>query len=217
MAGGNKRQQRKRSQFSTFLIVLGALVLPVAGILVLTAADSSSAEVDDARLLLDPTIGPEDAPVTIVEYGDLGCPSCRAFHNAGIRARLIDTYGDQIRFVFKDFPVITPQSPQAAEAGQCALDQGLFWEYHDVVYEEFQGLSKPDLLAYAARSGQDVDAFEACLDSGRHAATVRGDWREGEQLGLRGTPSFFVNGEPLIGPPYYDTFTAQIDAQLALR
>ena len=176
MAKGNtrsrsRRHQRKRpQQINTLLIVGGVLVLGVVGAVLLTANNSRAAEVDGERVALEPTLGPEDAPVTITEYGDFGCPTCRAWHNAGIREQIIAAYGDRVRFEFKDFPLITAQSPLAAEAAQCALDQGLFWEYHDYVYERFQGLFEDDLVFYAGQVGLDMEAFQTCLDSRQHRA-----------------------------------------------
>jgi protein-disulfide isomerase len=211
----SKRQRRKSHQTRTFFVIIGVLVVAVLGAFVLTATGSGAADVDETRLGLDPSLGPESAPVVITEYGDFGCPSCRVWHNADIREQIIATYGGDVRFVFKDFPVITAQSPKAAEAGQCALDQGLFWEYHDLVYENFQGLSDSNLRAYAAQVGLNADEFGACLDSGTHRATVNNDWDEARQLGLRGTPTFLVNGQQLVGVPYYETFVGQIDAVLA--
>ena len=78
-----------------------------------------------------PALGPATAPVTIVEYADFGCPACWEWYKLGILNQLRAKYGDQIRFVWRDFPVITLLSPKAAEAGQCAHEQGKFWEFHD--------------------------------------------------------------------------------------
>lgn len=210
-----RQQRRRRQQRTTLLVVGGVVVLGVVGAILLTSNSSSVSAADSERAAVDPTIGPDDAPVTITEYGDFGCPSCRAWHMAGIREQIIATYGDQVRFEFKDFPVITAQSPKAAEAAQCALDQGLFWEYHDYVYENFQGLFDDDLVLYADQVGLDMETFERCLDSSEHRGTVRSDWQTAQQLGLPGTPSFMVNGQRLNGVPYYETFTAQIDGILA--
>lgn len=210
-----RQQQRKRQQRRT-LIVIGAVVaIAIGGVVLLGGGNrSASASVDEARLALDPAFGPEGAPVLITEYGDFGCPSCRAWHNLGIREQILATYGDRVRFEFKDFPVITPQSPRAAEAGQCALDQGLFWEYHDFVYENYQGLSEANLVAYAAQSGLDVGAFSDCLDSRLHRGTVQEDMFEAQRLGIRGTPTFVVNGQQVVGAPYFETFAGQIEAIL---
>jgi protein-disulfide isomerase len=209
------RRRRQQQQQRTLIIVGGVIVLAVAGAFILSNGNPGAGQVAPERLALDPAIGPEDAPITITEFGDFGCPACRTWHNAGIREQLVATYGDQIRFVFKDYPVITAQSPRAAEAAQCALDQGLFWEYHDYVYENYVGLFEPDLQFYAAQVGLDAAEFESCLSSNLHTGTVRNDWQEAQQLGLRGTPSFLINGQPLAGVPSYETFVAQIEAMLA--
>ncbi len=82
-----------------------------------------------------PALGPKTAPVTIVEYGDFGCPSCWLWYATGVLDQLRAKYGDQIRFVWRDYAVITLLSPDAAEAGQCANEQGKFWEFHDAVYD----------------------------------------------------------------------------------
>ena len=99
-------------------------------------------------------------------------------------------YGDQVRFVWRDFPVITPQSPKAAEAGQCAYDQGQYWEYHDLLYERAPALGVNDLKTYAAEVGLDTAQFNQCLDAGQHQATVDHDLQDALGRGFRGTPSF---------------------------
>jgi len=159
--------------------------------------------------------GPETAPVRIVEYGDFGCPSCRAWHNAGIREQLIATYGDQIAFEFRHFPVITAQSPKAAEAGQCAAEQGAFWAYHDFIYEATppEALAVRDLKEYAAAIGLEQASFDSCLDSGKYRGYVTQSAQLARQDGARGTPSFFVNGEPASFS--YQGMAAMIDQVLA--
>lgn len=107
-------------------------------------------------------------------------------------------YGDQVQFVWKDFPVITAQSPQAAEAGQCAFDQGKFWEYHDFLYEEAYSLNDDALEAYAAQIGLDAATFNQCLDSGQNRAKVEQSLNEVlREYAFPGTPSFLVNGKKL--------------------
>ncbi len=101
----------------------------------------------------NPQIGPKDAPVTIVEFGDYGCSSCMVWAAAGMRQQLLDKYGDKLRFVWADFPVITLESPKAAEAGRCAYDQGKFWEYQDYVYNHYEGIETGFLKLYAERVG----------------------------------------------------------------
>ena len=115
----------------------GLIVLAVAAFAVVGFYRASSApEVDAPLELMQANIdGLAEAPVRIVEFGDFGCPSCRAWHNSGIKEALLAEFGDQVSFTFRHFPVITRQSPKAAEAGQCASEQGRFWDYHDYIYE----------------------------------------------------------------------------------
>ena len=126
----------------------------------------------------------------------------------------MENYGDEVKFVWKDFPVITPQSPKAAEAGQCALDQGKFWEYHDLIYTS-QGLGISSLKRFAQEVGLDTNKFDKCLDSGLHKSTVDKDLNEARGLRLRGTPSFIVNGTKLVGPPSYESLANIIENNLA--
>ena len=163
----------------------------------------------------DPALGPTTAPVTIVEYGDFGCSACGAWHRAGIVKELRTRYGDQVRFVYRDFPVITPQSPKAAEAAQCAYDQGKFWEFHDLLFARAPAIGVSELKTYAAEMGLDVAKFDQCLDSGQHAATVDRDLQDARERRFPGTPSFLVNGQPLGGPPSFEFFQGVIDQILA--
>lgn len=178
---------------------------------------SAPGGVSSARLEENPSIGPSNAPVTIVEYGDFGCTTCRAWFNAGVQERVLAAYGDQVRFVWKDFPIITAQSPKAAEAGQCAFDQGKFWPYHDLLYHRAPALSVSDLKAYAAQLGLDTAVFNQCLDSGRYQAKVNQSLQEAYQRGFQGTPSFLVNDQPLAGPPSFETLKNLIDPILAAK
>ena len=168
-----------------------------------------------ARLGLDPAYGAETARVTIVEYSDYGCPSCQAWHNSGVLQKIRDTYGDKVRFVWKDFPVITSASPKAAEAGQCALDQGKFWEYHDLLYAKSPAIAVSELKSYAIQIGLDSTRFNNCLDSGQNAPKVDQSTNEGHQFGFNGAPAFVVNGQKLIGPPSFETLQSIIDPVLA--
>jgi protein-disulfide isomerase len=171
----------------------------------------------EARLEADPALGPTDAPVTIVEYGDFGCSSCKIWHQAGIRDQVEAEYGDQVKFVWRDFPVITAQSPKAAEAGQCAFDQGMFWEYHDYIYEQGTSLNVPDLKEYAKQVGLNSREFNNCLDSGQNEAKVEHDLNLAYRQGFPGTPGFTVNGQKLAGPPTYPTLKGIIDQALAAQ
>jgi protein-disulfide isomerase len=197
-----KRQaKRKRQRYlRVSLLVIGIAL--VAGYFLWPRPQAQAVSQD--RLQDDPALGPPTAAVTIVEYGDFGCPSCRGWHNAGILERVQAAYGDQVRFVWRDFPVITAQSPKAAEAAQCAYDQGLFWEYHDLLFERAHSL-------YAGEIGLDTEIFNQCLDSGQHRATVENDLQDAIRRRFRGTPSFLVNDQALAGPPTFEYLQSLID------
>jgi len=111
--------------------------------------------------------------------------------------------------------VITSASPKAAEAGQCAFDQGKFWEYHDLLYDKAPALAISDLKTYAAQLGLDTAKFNNCLDSSQNAPKVDQSMNEAQQLGFNGDPSFVVNGQKLIGPPSFEALKVIIDPILA--
>lgn len=146
--------------------------------------------------------GRVDAPVIITEFGDFGCPACRQWHRSGIKAQIQRTFGDDVTFVFRHFPIITRQSPQAAEASQCAAEQGNFWGYHDYVYEQGDGLSVEQLVSYAGAVGLDATAFETCLTEGRYEDYVDAEMRLARQVGARGTPTFLVNDQLIAAPSF---------------
>jgi formate-nitrite transporter family protein len=213
----NARQRRKEQQKQRqgrWLLITGILAL-LTMIIYFTWQEAGGGTANSAVTVADPTLGPATAPVEITEYADFGCPACRGWHNAGIREQILAAFGDQVRFVWKDFPVITPQSPQAAEAGQCAAAQGKFWEFHDLVYEQFAGLEVDALQGYAARIGLDLVAFTQCLEQRVMRAKVQANDQEARRLGLRGTPSFAINGRPLPAPPSFDQLAALIQQELA--
>ena len=130
--------------------------------------------------------------------------------------QVLAAYGNDVQFVWKDFPVITAQSPKAAEAGQCALDQGKFWEYHDLLYAKAPALTVNDLKDYAAQIGLDKAKFNECLDSGQNQAKVYQSLNEAQrEYAFPGTPSFLINGKKLVGPPSFETLKSTIDSILA--
>ena len=115
---------------------------------------------------------------------------------------LLDRYEGLIRVEWRDFPVITSRSPKAAQAGQCAFDQNSFWEFHDALFNQPNqavDLSENQLKSTAENLGLDMDAFNLCLDSNQHQATVDFDLKEANSMGLPGTPAFLVNGKVIVG------------------
>lgn len=162
-----------------------------------------------------PTFGPAEAPVTIVEFSDFQCTFCTRF-NPTVR-RLRKTYGDDIRLLFRHYPLtqIHPQAARAAEASLCAHDQGRFWEMHDAMFAEQKQLDVPDLKEKAGRLGLNVDAFATCLDSGKYAARVQEDLEAGNAAGVKGTPTLFINGRVIPGALPYPAVARIIDQELA--
>jgi len=160
-----------------------------------------------------PIRGNKDAPVTIVEFSDFQCPYCSRARPAVNKVR--ETYGDKVRVIFRNFPLsIHPQALKAGEAASCAAEQGKFWEMHDRLFANQAKLQVPDLKEHAAALGLDAAAFAQCLDSSRHTADVQRDVEAGTGYGVSGTPSFFINGRPLVGAQPFEGFAQVIDDEL---
>ena len=183
------------------------------------AADDVTVLLDPPRqeiavLEIDPVKGPTDAPIEIIEFSDFQCPFCeRATETL---AQLIERYGNQIRFVYKDYPLPSHEHAfKAAEAGNCANDQGRFWELHDTMFASQSALDVASLKAYAAELGMDAAAFSACLDSGKYAGEVQRDLAVGQSYGVSSTPTIFVNGRVVMGAVPIDVFDQIIREELA--
>lgn len=195
----------------TFLLGLGA------GYLLWGFEFSSQSRRYDIEILAeDPSLGPEDALITIVEYSDFECPFCRTYHTA-VFPRLKAEYGDKIRFVYKDFPLtnIHPNAVPAAEAALCAGEQASFWEYQELLFSNQIPLGRETYLSYAGSLNLDMGNFVACLDDGRYNQQVLDDLDAGSLIGIRSTPTFFINGIPVVGALPFAEFAAVIDAELA--
>jgi protein-disulfide isomerase len=120
--------------------------------------------------------------------------------------------------VFKDYPLPNhPEAPKAAEAAHCAGEQGKYWEMHDRLFANQQALAIPALKQHAAALSLDTSKFDQCLDSGRHAESIKADMKHGEQLGVQSTPTVYVNGRAVVGAQPYEYFQAIIDEELARR
>jgi len=160
-----------------------------------------------------PSRGPDNAPVTIVEFSDFQCPYCgRAVPTV---EKVMKDYDGKVRLVFRHFPLsFHPNAQKAAEASACAADQGKFWPMHDKMFTNQQKLGVPDLKSFAKDLGLDQGKFDKCLDGGEKAAQVNADEKDGEQAGVNGTPAFFVNGIFLNGAVPYQQFKDAIDREL---
>jgi len=155
--------------------------------------------------------GPADAPLKLVEYGDYQCPYCGDAHEAV--KEIQDRLGDQLCFVFRNFPLVDkhPHAEHAAEAAEAAGQQGRFWEMHDWLLENQSALSDDDLADYAAELDFDAKRLMAEVRSGAHASRIQSDVRCGEQNGVKGTPTFFVNGKLFDGDPRSDELSAALN------
>ena len=163
----------------------------------------------------DAVSGPMDAPIQIVEFSDFDCPYCQRATDT--LAELKEAFGNQIRFVYKDFPLPShPNAFKAAEAGRCAKDQGKFWELHDKMFASQGALDPDSLKLYAAELGLDAAAFSLCLDEGRHAGRVQRDMAIGASYGVSSTPTLFVNGRLVAGAMPLGFFEELIREELAI-
>ena len=165
-----------------------------------------------------PTKGREDAPITIVEFSDFQCSSCRKFWKETlpkIEAEYINT--GKVRFVYRHLIALGPFSEAAAQAAECAGEQGKFWPYHDILFERAGVLAftAARLKEYAGELGLDRKAFDGCLASGRHKDRIRQETQVARYLGATGTPTFLVNGQRLIGAHPFETFDRILDVMLA--
>jgi protein-disulfide isomerase len=163
-----------------------------------------------------PSKGPDNAPITIVEFSDFQCPFCSRANTTV--DEVMKQYGDKVRLVFRHFPLSFHQeAPKAAEASACADDQKKFWEYHDKLFANQGALKVDDLKKHAADLGLDTARFNECLDSGKKAELVKKDMAAGEKVGVSGTPAFFINGVALSGAVPAEDFKAIIDAELSKK
>ena len=159
--------------------------------------------------------GDFNAPITLVEFSDFECPFC-ARHYPTL-TKILDDYKGKVRLVYKHFPLVFhPNGQKAAEASECADEQGKFWEYHDKLFENLavSGYSLENFKQWAKDLGLNSENFNDCLDSGKFAQKVKDDSQEGLQKGVNGTPATFVNGQLVSGALPYESFKQIIDSLL---
>lgn len=177
------------------------------------AADVTRYQVDEAG---NPAIGPEDAPIEMIEFSDYQCPYCKQWYDS-VHSRLLSEYEGKIRFVYRDMPLsaIHPDAQSAAEAADCAGEQGAYWQYHDSLFGRQYGLGEQAYTQYATDLGLDMNAFNTCVADHRYQGEVQNDASVGVSLGVTGTPTFFVNGLKVVGAQPYEVFKQIIDNELA--
>lgn len=157
-----------------------------------------------------PVRGPADAWVTLVEFGDFQCPFCGAVVPT---LHEVDLQRPGLRWVFKHFPLpFHPRSLPASMAAECAKEQDRFWDMYDTLFAHQSALEDADLAAYAEGIGLDLVSWQACLASATPAAQIAADRELGQSVDLTGTPTFFINGSPLVGARPSQDFLDAIDS-----
>jgi len=193
---------------------IGALTILVLIISALTLSSGEKiVEVPKEGLVKENnyTLGSKDAKVAIVEFSDFQCPACGSAHP--IIKRITQEYGDKILFVYRHFPLIAAHqyALKAAEAVEAAGEQGKFWEYHNLLFENQENLKTKDLTKYAKDLGLDIDKFEDALKTGKFKDKVTADMDDAEKLGVSSTPTFFINGQKYVGVLPYEKFKSLIE------
>ena len=219
-----KRPARERRRPPSPLIYL---MIPLAFLLGLGTgnflwADASGSQRDANQLLNmsalvddDPSLGPDDAPVVIVEFSDYQCPYCQIWHQQ-VFPQIVQAYGDQVRFVYRDLPIPGhPQALPAAIAANCAGEQGSYWQFHDRLFSGVYDLGRSAYEMYAQELNLDVEEFTACLDSGRNQTEPQQDYQDAQRIGVNSTPTFVINGQIVVGAQPFEAFQSVIDDALA--
>ena len=203
-------QTLKRSRIQQARQEYSARLRDQAKVAVLLEPPRVQMSFDSARVRGNPK-----ARVMIVEFSDFQCPYCRQVTTT--LKSVLAKHPDQVALAFRDLPLtaIHPLAQGAAEASRCALEQGKFWEYHDLLFADQAGLEKTGLLSKAKILKLDEKQFDACLSGGKYKAQVEQDAQDGRRVGLSGTPGFFINGVFLSGAQPESAFETLIKDELA--
>jgi len=163
----------------------------------------------------DPWIGAENPKVTIIEFSDYACPYCAKFA-LDVEKKIVENYSSVVKLVFRDLPVHGEASLKAAMAANCAGEQGKYWDYHYLLFERQNEWSSNETLfySYAEELGLNVEQFKECLDSEKYRAEVEKDAQDAQSYGVSGTPTFFINGEMVVGYRDYESFAKLIEEKL---
>jgi protein-disulfide isomerase len=230
------RQKRKNTPRKNGLVIIGIVVLlavvAVAGLVMAnqrppaSVGDFTPIETREWPMAEGKALGPADAPVVLREYSDFQCPYCRQF-SAGVFNQILTEYVEtgKARFEYHHFIVIDGnaggnESRMAAQASECASEQGRFWDYNKILFTNQQGegtgaFSDDRLKAFAASLGLDTGKFNACLKSNRAATSVTADEAQARALKVTGTPALFVNDKKVDNPLDYAAVKAAIDEALS--
>jgi protein-disulfide isomerase len=184
-----------------------------------TAADSGEPDPNrryDVSADDDPFLGSPDAQVTIIEFSDFNCGYCGRYATETLNP-LIEAYGDRVKFVYRDYPFLAQSSLDAAMAAQCAFEQSqaAFWSYHNSLFRSQGQFQRSFYISLAEQGGLDIDQFTTCLDTSKYRDEIVNDAMTAQQLGVRGTPAFFINGRFVSGAQPYTVFARMIEEELA--
>ncbi|MDL1882317.1 DsbA family protein [Anaerolineae bacterium CFX8] len=184
-----------------------------------SSANTASTEPDPNRVYDvsaddDPFIGPADAQVVMIEFSDFNCGYCGRFARETLNP-LMEAYKDRVKFVYRDYPILAQSSLDAALAAQCAFEQGNFWDYHNALFNNQGSFGRDLYLQLAQEMAFDVESFTTCLDDQQYLNEIAADFNVARGFGLRGTPSFFINGRFISGAQPYQVFAGMLDEELA--
>ncbi len=224
-----KRAVRKRSNRNIYIgISVVVVMVGVAGTYFFfgsSITQATSPQINPADFNLPNRLGAEDAPITILEFGEYQCPNCASFYR-NTKDLLVSRYVDPgiVKIYFRDFAYYGPDSTNAAIAARCAGDQGKYWDYHDVLFST-QGqinsgwANKTQLVGFAVMIDLDMPTFASCLNSGDYLSEVESDFAEGVRLGVGGTPTFVIIGpdgrqQIIVGAQPFSAFERVIESLL---
>ncbi|MBI4158558.1 MAG: DsbA family protein [Candidatus Yanofskybacteria bacterium] len=211
-------------------VMIGAAIIysnggpPAGGVGAANIENNSGGQKVEVSVDDDAFLGDKDAPVVMIEFSDFQCPFCRSFWRDTlllIKSEYIDT--GKVKFVYRDFPLsFHLGAMSAAQASECAEEQGKFWEMHDKIFIEQEKLGggtvqfdANDLKRWAGELGLNAGEFNSCLDSEKYAEEVNNDSQDGQASGVSGTPGFFINGRLVVGAQPFSVFKVIIDEELA--
>lgn len=209
---GERERQGNRKLIKNLITALILLIIISGSIyFIKVSAKGNLPTIDD-----DPYFGPTGAAVTVIEFGDFQCPYTKNFQN-GVFKELKNKYGEKIKWVFRDMPTGRHEfSEESSEAAQCANEQGLFWEYHNLLFERGNA-ELSSLRAYAKELELDMKNFDECISSHKYLKEINKDYRDGKKAGVRITPTFFINGLKIQGDIPLQTFQQIIDTELKVN
>jgi len=204
-------------------LMMGAAMVAISIMSVSRLQEAQSINMKDPEGIERRTKGKADAPIVITEWYDYQCPACARYaltREPEFERRFVDT--GMVKIIYKNLPFLGQESIWAAEAAECAADQGRYWDYRNLLFRRQQGenkggFSKERLKSFAAELGLDQAKFNESLDNDVHLATIKAEIDEADKLGVEATPTFFVNGRMIDGIPTNDEFQKIIEEELAKK